>query len=262
MSISPEVYGPTALVTGASAGLGLEYSKELARKGFSLVLVARRKDRLEALAEECRELGSPRIDVFPLDLTEKASCSFLTNQIMEKKIPLGLLINNAGFGKYEAFFESSLSEQLQLLDLNARVPLELTHRLLPILKSRPRSGVIILSSIVAHLPSPYFANYSATKGWDLLFAEGLYHELRPYRVDVLAVLPGLTTTEFHDVAGIRKDKIPFPFRKAPQVVQTSFRALGKKAAVIDGKRNKIMVFLARFLPRSWVGLLNAKVLKR
>lgn len=255
-------YGPTALVTGASAGLGKEYARYLARAGFELVLVARRQELLEALAVECKGLGSPMVHVFPMDLTDRASVPSLVNQITEKNISIGLLINNAGFGIYEPFFESSLSDQLQLLDLNARVPLELTHRLLPRLKSRERSGIVILASIVALLPSPYFANYSGSKGYDLLLAEGLYHELKGFGIDVLGVMPGLTSTEFHAVAGIKEQKILFPFRKAEAVVQTTFKALGKKPSVVDGCLNKWLIFIARFLPRRWVGSLNARVLRR
>jgi short-subunit dehydrogenase len=255
-------YGPCALITGASAGLGAEYARYLARQGFELAIVARRQALLEELAAQCSQLGSPKIHIFPMDLTEKSSVSSLVNSVLEKSLDVGLLINNAGFGIYEKFFASSLSDQLQVLDLNARVPLELTHRMLPFMKSRERSGIIILASIVALLPSPYFANYSGTKGYDLLLAEGLYHELKPHHIDVLGVMPGLTSTEFHQVAGIKQNKILIPFRRADQVVRTSFKSLGKRPAVVDGPLNKFFLLLARFIPRKWVGSLSARILRR
>jgi len=254
-----ERYGPTALITGASSGLGAQYARYLAARGFSLALVARRQQRLEQLAGELAELGAPQIELLPRDLTAPGACAALAEAVAE--LDIGLLINNAGMGVYSAFADTALAGQRRMLELNAGVVLELTHRLTPALRARGGGGIVIVSSTTAHLPSPYFSAYAATKAFDLLLAEGLYHELRGDGIDVLAIVPGLTRTEFHQAAGIGTARIPFPFRAPPQVAATTFRHLGRRPAVVDGLGNKLLVLAARVLPRRLFGALTAAFLK-
>ena len=194
-----EKYGEWALVTGASAGIGLEFARALAREGMSIVLTARREDRLNALAAELKEKYHINTRVVAVDLAANDGADRLADAVADLEI--AFLVNNAGFG-YAGRFDKLATDRLRsMVVVNCVVPVVLTSRIIPGMVKRGRGAVIIVGSVAGRQPLPLHAVYSATKGFDLLFGEGLWGELRGTGVDALVIEPGPTKTEFQSVAG-------------------------------------------------------------
>ena len=253
MSKFREKYGPWALVTGASSGLGAEFARQLGDRGLNLVLVARRLERLGKLAEEIGAKDSLETRVVSADLSQS---DFMPKiRAATDGLEIGLLVNNAGIGLTGDFLGNPLEAELGQLDLNCRAPLALTHRYAKPMKERGRGGIIFLSSTLAFAGVPDWSNYAATKGYDLLLAEGLARELRPFGLDVLAVCPGVTRTEFMSRIS-RFGRIMSMDPRA--VVRTALDKLGKRKTVTAGFLNKVVVFSTRFQPRS----LNSRIFGR
>jgi short-subunit dehydrogenase len=242
-------YGTTALVTGASSGIGAAFCRRLAREGFAtIVAVARRSERLGDLKREIESASSATVVPLVVDLEKYGSADDLAAQISHRGLTIDLLVNNAGFGLLGAIETVDKARLTGMIDLNCRAVVDVTAQFLPGMKERKRGAMIITSSVVGAIPAPWFAVYSATKAFDLYLGEALHAECKGSGVDILTVLPGLTRTEFHAGAGSRD--YHSPYRSAEQVVQTSLSALGRKSIVIDGLFNKLLVHGARFLPRS------------
>lgn len=242
-------YGPWALVTGASAGLGAEFARQLAQQGLNLALAARRKERLYDLAHELSEAHGIEALALSLDL---AQADFLpTLARVTDSLEIGLLVNNAGFSLTGELTELPLERQVEMLHLNCRAPLILSHHYGGLMRQRRRGGLIFVSSIVGFVPTPNWTNYAGTKAFNLFLGEGLAAEMQPYGVDVLTVAPGHTRTEFHENAGIG----PILPMAPAAVVRESLRSLGQTSLVVPGSANRLLVFLPRFLPRR----LNARI---
>lgn len=252
-------YGPYAVITGASSGIGEAYAKYLASIGLSLVLVARRGDRLEALSKELSLQHKVQVLPCVADLSQSDASSQVLKFVEENNLDVGLLINNAGFGLLGDVDQVSRERQVEMVDLNCRAVLDLTHLFLPKMRAKRKGGIVIVSSVVGSFPVPYFATYAATKAFDLAFAAAVAVEARQYNVDVLAVLPGLTESEFHAGAGLRKHHVPY--RKASDVVVTTVNALGRRTVVVDGLMNKFTVAALRFLPTTWVAWIVGNVMR-
>lgn len=253
-------YGSSALVTGASSGIGAAFCKKLATLGFTVIAVARRGERLEQLRLEIEGSGKGAIVPVVLDLQERGAVDTLFTTVTEQGLQVDLLINNAGFGALGSFDTSSREKALGMIDLNCRAVVDLTWKFLPGMRERRRGGVIIISSIAGTIPTPWFAVYSATKAFDLYFGEALYAECQGSGVDVLTVLPGLTSTEFQDCSGMRDYHLPY--RSAEQVVESAMAAIGKKAIVVDGPLNKLLVHGTRFIPRAILLALSKVVMRK
>ena len=240
-------YGPVALVTGASSGIGESFTKQLSELGFTVFAVARRIERLEALRELA--VAGDRGEVIPIaaDLQDPKAAEIVLEAVTARGLTVSLLVNNAGFGRLGNLESVPREAALGMVDLNCRAVVDLTCRFLPGMKERKRGGVIVVSSVVGTIPTPWFAVYSATKAFDLYFGEALYAECKGSGVDVLTVLPGLTRTEFQAGSGMRD--YHSPYRSAEQVVQSALKALGKKPIVVDGRFNKLISHGSRFLPR-------------
>ena len=237
-------YGPWAIVTGASAGLGEHYTRQLAERGLSVLIVARRLNRLSELASELMSKHQVEIECLSLDLTATDAIESLLDACQNKDI--GLLVNNAGFGIKKAFAENEYSALRDMVRLNCEIPVLLTHALLDKLKNRDTAGIINLASVAGFQPTPFMSVYGATKAFDLLFSEALSSELEGSGIDVLAVCPGSTDTEFHAVAGY------LTFRKLDDprsVVLKSLNCLGKRAVYIHGFKHRLLIFLSRLTPR-------------
>lgn len=251
MSKFAERYGPWAVITGASSGIGAEFARQLAGYGINVVLVARRRDRLEDLASGIEDMYSVEARVAPADLTARDIVQVLQPALAD--IEIGLLVNCAGFGTTGPFLDMDPSVQESMINLNCHAPLVLTHEVAQGMRERGRGGVIFVSSVNGFCAAPGMANYNATKGYDLLFAEGLAAELAPYGVDVQALCPGGTYTEFQHVAGLDSRALgPLSgvvFANASTVVATSLRKLGKRVTVVPGFINKLNFFMMRFMPR-------------
>lgn len=264
MSRFAEKYGPWAVITGASAGIGAEFAKRVAERGVNVVLVARRRDRLEALASAIEDMYRVEARVAPADLTARDIVRVLQPAIGD--IEIGLLVNCAGFGSTGPFLDMDPGMQESMLSLNCRAPMLLTHEIAQGMRDRGRGGVIVVSSVNGFCAARSMAHYNATKAWDLIFAEGLASELRGDGVDVQALCPGGTLTEFQGVAGLDAGRLGplrrLVFATPSDVVATSLRALGGRVIVIHGLQNRLLVWSMRLMPRRLATWLFGSVLRR
>lgn len=244
----------TALITGASSGIGEKFARELAAKKTDLVLVARSQDKLEKLATELSKTYQVQVEVIVQDLTETAAGQSVFNQIQEKGLIIDLLINNAGFGDYGAFCDRPLSKQMAMVQLNISAVVELTGLFLPAMQQRGSGAVINISSIAGFQPIPYMSVYAATKAFILSFSEALWAENKDRGVKILAVCPGPTESEFFNRADF-PDAATGPnggtMATADKVVQETFKALekGHSNVVTGGFANQVIVNLPRLIPR-------------
>ena len=235
-----------ALITGASAGLGVDFARQLSAKGHRLVLVARRLDRLEALA---KELGNAR--AVSCDLAQPGATAALMADLADHDEVVETLINNAGFGLAGRFAELDGARQRQMIDLNCGALTELAHAVLPGMTERKSGAILNLASTAAFQPGPGMAVYFATKAFVLSFSEALHEEVKRHGVTVTALCPGPTATEFGEVAGWGgHPMIDLLSAKAEGVVAAGLAAVGKRRAVIiPGVINKAAAQGHRFLPR-------------
>lgn len=236
-----------ALITGASAGLGVDFARQLATKGRRLVLVARRKDRLDTLAAE---LGNAR--AVELDLSGPDAADKLMADLAAHAEHVDLLVNNAGFGLTGKFVGHDGKRLRQMIDLNCGVLTELAHAVLPGMIERKQGQILNVASTAAFQPGPGMAVYFATKAYVLSFSEALHEEMKADGVTVSALCPGPTATEFGQVAGFGGhpvvDKM---FMTSPDVVRIGLQGIDAgKAVVIPGFANKAGAQGHRFLPRS------------
>ncbi|HQV90013.1 MAG TPA: SDR family oxidoreductase [Phycicoccus sp.] len=195
----------TALVTGATAGIGREFALQLAARGDDLVLVARDVDRLEALAAELRATRGVEVEVLPADLSDRAATARVAERLAEADRPIDLLVNNAGFGMKKSFLAAELAEEEAMFDVLCRAVLVLSHAAGRAMKARGQGQIINVSSVAGWIAS---GTYSAAKSWVTVFSEGLAGELAGSGVTVTALCPGFTRTEFHARAKIRDDAFP------------------------------------------------------
>jgi short-subunit dehydrogenase len=238
-----------ALVTGASAGLGVEFARQLSRRGHRLVLVARRKDRLEQLA---KELGNAR--AVAIDLSKSDAAAKLMADVEANGEIVGLLVNNAGFGLIGRFAELDAKRERQMIDLNVGALTELCRAVAPAMIERKSGAILNVASTAAFQPGPKMAVYFATKAFVLSLTEALHEELKPHGIKVSCLCPGPTRTEFGDVAGFGGnglfDRVAM---NAAEVVEIGLKGLdSNRAVVVTGWLNKIGAASTRFAPRSMV----------
>lgn len=252
--------GKWALVTGASAGIGVAFCEELASSGTNLLLTARREDRLDALVQRLSSTYAVQTHAFPADLADPSAPEKIHAFTKEKGIQVDLLINNAGFGKYGEFPFTEKQRLLEMIQVNCSAVVHLTHLFLQGMIARRCGDILILASTASFQAVPYISTYAATKAFDLLFAEGLAEEVKPYDIRVCALCPGSTESEFHVVAGqenfIRKAE------SAQKVAQTGLRALAAgKSYVISGVWNYLGAQSERLVPRRLVTRTAARMFK-
>ena len=237
---------PVTLVTGASAGLGAEFARQCARRGDEVVLVARRRERLEALA---REIGGAH--VLPADLAAPGAAERLIETLDSTGLTVATLINNAGFGLAGTFADLPLLRQRAMLDLNISTLTELCHLVLSAMRERRAGAILNVASTGAFQAGPGFAVYFATKAYVLSFTEALHQELKGSGVKVSALCPGPTATEFGDVAGVTSDRFRKFSADAASVVAAGLKGLDRnQAVVIPGFTNKLSAQSNRVLPRA------------
>lgn len=239
---------PVTLITGASAGLGAEFARQCTRQGEKLVLVARRRDRLEALA---KEVGGAH--VIAADLALPGSAQALVDEIGAQGLSVAALINNAGFGLVGRFSDIPLDRQQEMIDLNVRTLVSLTHLLLPAMVERRAGAILNVASTGAFQAGPGFGVYFATKAFVLSFTEALHQEMKGKGVKVSALCPGPTRTEFGEVAGVRGASFDRFAMDAAGVVAAGLKGLASnRAIIVPGVTNKISAQSSRFLPRALV----------
>ncbi|HLK48928.1 MAG TPA: SDR family oxidoreductase [Bryobacteraceae bacterium] len=238
---------PRALVTGASAGIGETFARRLRRDGYELILVARRRERLEQLAQE---IGGAEVIV--ADLGDEGDVHRVADRIASEP-RLELLVNNAGFGVMGLFSDSALQGQEQMHRLHVLTTLVLTHAALRGMMARNKGAVINVSSVAGFALTPGSVSYGATKAWMNAFTEGLYMELKGAgsAVKVQALCPGFTVSEFHDVAHVDRKAIPDRlWMRAEDVVDASLEGLARgKLFVVPGGIYKALVFVVQSIPR-------------
>lgn len=253
--------GRWALVTGASAGIGVALAKELAAVGAHLLLTARRRDRLDELARNLQQARGIQTEVFPADLTQASAPEDIHAFTQQKGLAIELLINNAGFGKYGQLTQVASQRLLDMLQVNCTAVVHLTRLFLPDMIQRRRGDVLILASTAAFQAVPYITTYAATKAFDLLFAEGLAEEMRSYGIRVCALCPGSTESEFHAVAGQEQFTSKNP-ETAEKVARAGLEALAAgKSYVISGLGNYLGTQSQRLVPRRLVTRIAANMFR-
>jgi short-subunit dehydrogenase len=252
--------GKWALITGASAGIGVALAKELAAGGANLVLTARRKERLEHLARELEGQHKIKTSVFVADLTQLNAPQAIYDFTHQQGIEIQLLVNNAGFGAYGEVPKVDVNRLLEMVQVNCSAVVHLTRLYLPDMVARKNGDILILASTASFQAVPYISTYAATKAFDLLFAEGLAEEMKPYGIRVCALCPGSTESEFAVVAG--QEKFMRKAETAEKVARTGLKALtAGKSYVISGLGNYLGAQGERLVPRRMVTRIAAGLFK-
>ncbi|MDE2195602.1 MAG: SDR family oxidoreductase [Gammaproteobacteria bacterium] len=254
--------GRTALITGASSGLGAEFARQLAAMGCHLVLVARREGRLQQLSQEIAAQHDVHVHIMPLDLAVVDAPQTLHERIRDAGLAVDVLINNAGFGLYGEHAHIPWEQERQMLMLDIVALMQLTKLFLGDMLQRDKGYILQLSSIGAYQPSPAYAAYSAAKTCVLYFGEALNYELRRSNVSCTVLSPGVTATEFLQVSGQQPTRYQRLFMmQSPEVVRIGLNAmLRRKPSVVAGRVNAFMVWSNRFIPRRWSAALTHRLM--
>jgi uncharacterized protein len=250
-----------ALVTGASRGLGKVFAETLARRRQNLVLVARSKGRLEALARDLKAFQGILAELLEFDLACPGAGQRLAQQLLDRQLRIHLLVNNAGFGARGRFWELPLDRQLEMIRVNDEVIVELTFHLLPAMIERGQGGIINVSSAAGFQPIPYAALYAATKSFLTSFSLGLEQELRPHGLRVVTVCPGRIRARSQTEGAPRMERdFSAVYQTPEEVVKDTLKVFDRGGGlVVPGFANKIALFAERFIPRRVVPKLVAKM---
>ncbi len=242
----------SALVTGASSGIGRALARRLAQVDVAVVLVARRQPMLEELAGELRRLSAAPVEVLAADLADPAGRAAVAERLASEAEPIDLLVNNAGVGSAGPFVEDDPERDRQMLAVNITAVVELSHAALAPMRARGRGWVCNVSSLGGHAPGPRFAVYSATKAFVTSFSESLHEELRPDGVVVTAICPGATRTDFGATSGTQGDDLPrWLWQEADEVADEALAATAAGRAVrVTGWPNRVTGSLSTVLPRA------------
>jgi uncharacterized protein len=256
---------PTALITGASMGIGAEFARQLAQRGYDLILVARSTDKLQTIATDLTQSHGIKAQVITADLTMPQACINLFNQVQAEGSVIDLLINNAGFGDYGEFSQSDGPKQTAMMQLNVQALVDLTHLCLPMMQARKSGTIINVASIAAFQPIPYLAVYAASKAFVLSFSTALWAETKEQGIHVQCLCPGPTESNFNVVSGLdsafSNTKNTPKIVSAASVVQESLNALDRKQVIVvtSGPTNRIIAGLGKILPQEMVAMMTAKI---
>lgn len=254
----------TALITGASAGIGAAFADVFASNGFNLVITARREDRLQTVASEIRQRHGVRVAVVAADHSRKETPQQLLEQIAQLGLTLDALVNNAGYGVPGTFLASSWQRHDAMMQVMVNGLAELTHRVLPGMMSRRYGRIINVASLAGLVPAPAgHTLYAASKAFVIKFSEALSHEVRPHGVHVTALCPGFTYSEFHDVTGTREQMQQMPtwmWMNAPTVARQGYDAvMAGESIYINGRINRTIEKLVRYVPQGVVRSIGRRV---
>jgi short-subunit dehydrogenase len=238
-------YGPWALVTGASEGIGECFARALASRGFGLLLVARREGPLEALAAELRSAHGVEVRTASADVGRPDLLAVLDTLAGDAEV--GLVVHNAAFSALGPFLDRPLDDLMKVIDVNCRAPLAMAHHFGRKMVERRRGGILLMSSLAGGQGCPMVASYAASKAFEIILAEGLWDEFRPAGVDVLACRAGPTRTPSYEASRPRKK---VPIMEPMPVVEEALAALGRKPVVVAGRLNRAVNFvMQRILSR-------------
>ena len=252
---------PTALVTGATSGIGESFTRLLATKGYDLVLVARDKKRLQERAKSLESKFKIKVEVLQADLSVATQLAKVEKRLANPDSPIDVLINNAGFGIKDSFLKSEIADEILLFDVLAKAPMQLAHAVLPQMLSRNSGTIINVSSIASFIAG---GTYSAAKAYLTVHTESLHSELSKTNIKISALCPGFTHTEFHQRGKMKMSGLPnFMWLESDRVVADSWKAaMAGKAICIPGWQYRILSTIARFGPRPLVRKLGIKVRAR
>jgi uncharacterized protein len=259
-----ELKGRTALVTGASSGIGVDFARELARRGVNLVLVARRRDALEGVAKEMRDSYGIEVRVKPVDLSEAPSRDRLYGELEAEGCNVDMLLNNAGFGLFGGFVESNWERVNQMLQVDMVALSHLTRLFTPgMIRRRWGRILLIAASTGAFQPSPTYAAYGAAKSYVLSLGVALNRELRDTGVSCTVACPGVTATEFFQVSGQRQTLYQrMTIMPSTMVANVALTALvAQRPLIVIGRLNAFMAWSTRFMPRTWSAALAYRLMK-
>jgi uncharacterized protein len=251
----------TTLITGASSGIGEVFARKLAALGRNVLLVARSEDKLITLCNELGRSNSIRAQYVALDLSKPEAAARLFAETEKRSLTIDLLINNAGFGSMGEFSKLDLAREQNMIDLNVKSLVELSHLFLQPMIERKQGAIINVASTAAFQPVPFMATYAATKAFVLSFSEALWEENRDHGIKVLALCPGVTDTNFFEAS--RGHKPPTRASQTPEeVVDVALRGLAQgKGHIISGWTNFLMTEGERFAPRSFVVRLAGRMMR-
>ena len=252
---------PTALITGATAGIGESFTRLLAEKGYDLVLVARDKKRLQERAKSLEAKFKIKVEVLQADLSVAIQLAKVEKRLANPNSPIEVLINNAGFGIKDSFLASDIVDEILLIDVLAKAPMQLMHSVLPQMLKRNSGTIINVSSVASFIAG---GTYSAAKAYLTVHTESLHTELAKTNIKISALCPGFTHTEFHQRGMMKMSGLPnFMWLEADRVVAESWKAaMAGKAICIPSWRYKTLSTIARFGPRPLVRKLGIKVRAR
>jgi short-subunit dehydrogenase len=254
---------PTALITGASSGLGEQFAYALGREHYDLVLAARREDRLAAVAGRARTAGAGAVRIIRADLAQRETPAALHQQLTTDGVQVDYLVNNAGFGTTGRFHVLPLERELEEVELNVTSLVATTRLFLPAMVERRRGTIINVASTAAFQPTPYMATYGATKAFVLSFSEAVAAELSGTGVTVMALCPGPVRTEFQKVANNERIRFPsFIWTEADRVVSEGIAAAASgRSLCVAGAINNAMVIASKFTPRSLATLISSRLMR-
>ncbi len=255
----------TALITGASSGIGLELARIFAREGHSLLITARREERLEGLKKELESEFDSDVVYFAADLSQPGAPEELFRFARDKSITVSFLVNNAGVGDYGFFAEADWERQAAIVDLNIRALTHLTHLFLPTLIEQERACILNVASTAAFQPGPLMSVYYASKNYVLALGEALANELKDTGVTVTTLCPGPTESEFQELANMKKSKLfdNLPVATSKQVAEYGYKTMlkGKRVAIF-GAINRIAPKIVSLFPRNFVTAVVRKIQER
>lgn len=247
------------LITGASGGIGEAFARRLAAEGHNLVLVARSEDKLRTLRDELQSKHDITVHFIAVDLTDFEADKQLFEETEKNGIEVDWLINNAGFGSMGDFTKLELERELGMIDLNISCLVALTHRYLANMREAKGGTIINVSSAAGFQPIPFMATYAATKAFVTSFSEALAEENRPFGIQVLALCPGSTETNFHAAAGMDRAMGFKGQETVDDVIETAMKAVGsKRSKVVSGWTNWIVASGVNFLPNSLITRVMSK----
>lgn len=254
----------TALITGASSGIGYQLAEVFARNGHGLVLVARNKEKLRQLADHLQEMFGTATKLISKDLSLKTSAQEIFDELQQESVRISMLVNNAGMDVYGRFYETDMAQELQMIQVNLVSLTQLTKLLLPDMRKEGYGRILNLGSTGSFISSPFNAVYSATKAYVLSFSEAIAEELRGSGVTVTVLCPGATRTEFQKRANMENVRLlRFGAMDAALVAEIGYRAMmAGRRVVVPGVFNKAQVLLARLLPRTAMTKMAKAMLER
>jgi short-subunit dehydrogenase len=252
--------GKTAMVTGASAGLGVHFARLFAREGHDVVLVARRRDKLDEVAAELRTRSGTHAAVIAADLADPQAPRYIRDEIVRAGVEVDFLVNNAGFGTSGEFVKLDIERELEMVDVNIKAIMHLTRLFLPAMVTRGSGRILNIASGAGFVPGPYMATYYASKAFVVRFTEALAYELRGTGVTATASCPPATATEFAAIAGAESSALFKGMADPAEVASHSYRArTAGKTIAIPGMKNKLSIQSLRLSPRSMTRAVAARL---